>query len=85
MFVEYLSEISPSIEHEKVFKAIVIDIWKNNCKSFDGQNQILRKEITELKMKRQRIFELHQNDVYNNNKFISQKTMVSKKSQRRNY
>ena len=41
--IEYLNEINPSLEYEKAFKAIVIDIWKNNCKDFDGQNKIIRK------------------------------------------
>ena len=67
------------MEYEKAFTAIVVDIWKNNCKGFDGQNKILRKEITELEIKRQRIFELHQNEVYDNDEFISQKNIISKK------
>ena len=34
MFVEYLQEITPSFKFEESFKAIVLDIWKNNFKKF---------------------------------------------------
>ncbi len=79
MFVEYLNEISPSVEYEQAFKAIVIDIWKNNCKGFDNQNREIRKEIEQLEMQRQRIFELHQMGTYSDNDFLTQKAIVSKK------
>lgn len=79
IFVEYLNEINPSMEYEKAFKAIVIDIWKNNCKGFDSQNQEIRKEIETLEQHRQRIFELHQAKTYTDEEFIAQKTIVSKK------
>jgi len=79
MFVEYLNEINPSIEYEKAFKAIVIDIWKNNCKGFNNQNEALRKEIKELENSKQHIFDLHQSGVYDDTDFTTQKNIVCKK------
>ncbi|MCX6755184.1 MAG: recombinase family protein [Candidatus Nomurabacteria bacterium] len=79
MFVEFLNEITPSMEYENAFKAIVIDIWKNNYKGFDEENKILRKEIEELEIKRQRIFELHQTKVYDDTDFLAQKNIICKK------
>ena len=78
-FVEYLNEITPSPEYEKVFKVIILDIWKNNCKNFSSQNDVLRKEITDLEQQKQRIFELHQSKVYTDNDFLVQKNIVLKK------
>ena len=79
IFVEYLNEISPSLEYEKAFKAIVIDIWKNNCKGFHEQNEKIRKEISDLEKQKQRVFELHQSGVYSDSDFVAQKNIISKK------
>jgi site-specific DNA recombinase len=79
MFVEYLNEINPSLEYEEAFKAIVMDIWKNNCKGFNDQNKVIRKEIEELEQQKQRVFELHQLGVYDDHDFIVQKNIVSEK------
>ncbi len=79
LFVEFLNEITPSPEYEKVFKAIVIDIWKSNCKNFNNQNQELRKEIDDLETRKQRVFELHQFGTYTDNEFLVQKNILSKK------
>lgn len=79
LFVEYLNEISPNLEYEKAFKAIVIDIWKNNCRGFHENNDKIRKEITDLERQKQRVFDLHQNGVYTDTDFIAQKNIISKK------
>lgn len=79
LFVEYLNEINPSPEYEKVFKAIVLDIWQNNFKNFDKGNREVRKEIKALEDQRQRVFELHQSGVYSDSDFLIQKDIVTKK------
>ncbi len=79
LFVEFLNEITPSPEYEKVFKTIVLDIWKNNCKNFHNQNDLLRKEIQDLENQKQRIFELHQSNIYDDNDFLVQKEIVCRK------
>lgn len=79
MFVEHLIKINPSIEYENAFKAIVLDIWKNNFKRIDLENERIRKEIKVLEQQRQRIFDLHQTGVYTDQEFLLQKDIVSKK------
>ena len=79
LFVEYLNELSPSLQFEKLFKAIVLDIWKNNFKNFDKTNEQVRKEIKMLEQERQRIFELHRSGVYSDAEFVEQKSIVRKK------
>ena len=79
MFVEYLQEITPSLKFEEAFKAIVLNIWKNNFKKFDEENEQIRKVITSLEQKRQRIFELHQEKVYSNQEFSDQKKVIDDK------
>jgi site-specific DNA recombinase len=79
IFVEYLNEINPNFEYEKAFRAIVLDIWKNNFKKFDGNNEKIRKEIKKLEEERQRIFEFHRTGVYTNAEFIDQKDSICRR------
>lgn len=79
LFVEYLNEISPSLQYENAFKAIVLDIWKNNFKKYDEQNDQIRKELKALEIQRQRIFELHQSGIYTDEDFLIQKDVVAQK------
>lgn len=55
------------------------NLWKNNYKNIDEQNTVIRKEISDLKIKRQRIFELHQFKTYSDQEFINQKVFINKK------
>lgn len=79
MFVEYLDEINPSLEYEEVFKNIMLDIWKSNYKTFDQNNEQLRKEINTLENQRQRVFELHQKGIYSDSEFVDQKNNINSK------
>src|SRR5205807_1817452 len=42
-FVEYLDSITPDERFEKLFREIVLDIWKNNYKNLDADNERIRK------------------------------------------
>jgi hypothetical protein len=79
MFVEYLSILSPSFEFEKAFKAIVLDIWKNNFKNFDNENAKIRKDIDTLEKQRQRVFDMHREGLYSNEEFVEQKHVIQNK------
>lgn len=78
-FVEYLSSITPNAEYEKLFKAIVLDIWQNNFKNFDIENAKLRKGIESLEKERQEIFTFHRSHIYSDQEFAEQKAIVMKK------
>jgi DNA invertase Pin-like site-specific DNA recombinase len=79
MFVEYLQEITPSFKFEESFKAIVLDIWKNNFKKFDEENEQIKKAVTVLEQKRQRVFDLHQDKTYTDQEFKDQKSLLDDK------
>jgi hypothetical protein len=79
MFVEYLHEINPSVAYEKLFKVIVLDIWKNNYKKYDDQNERVRGEMKTLEAQRQKVFDMHRDGVYSNTEFLEQKDLISKK------
>lgn len=79
LFIEYLLEISPSVRYEKTFKAVMIDIWKTNYKKYDEQNQRIQKELEQLEVERQKVFELRQVDVYTDVEFQEQKSRINQR------
>ena len=79
MFVEYLQEINPTLNYTKLFKAIVLDIWKNNFKKYDEQNERVRYEMRTLESQRQKVFDMHRDGIYSNTEFLEQKDITSKK------
>ena len=79
MFVEYLRKISPSAEYEKLFKAAVLDIWKNNYKRIDEENQQIERQITALVGERQRIFDFHLSGKYTDEDFDEQRRRINER------
>ena len=78
-FVEYLVSITPDLDYERAFKSVVLDIWKNNYKNLDTDNEKIRREIVRLEQERQRVFDLHRAGTYSNEEFTEQKTIINRK------
>jgi site-specific DNA recombinase len=78
-FVEYLHKISPDAKYEKLFRAIMLDIWQSNYKKFDNLNGKVRKEIEKLELERQEVFNLHRRGVYDDDELLEQKNIVNQK------
>ncbi|HVM73917.1 MAG TPA: recombinase family protein [Candidatus Paceibacterota bacterium] len=76
-FIECLNEITPSERYAKIFKAIVLDIWQSNYKKLDSENERVRKEIQNLEIERQRVFDLHRSGKYTDEEFLEQKNIVN--------
>ena len=79
LFIEYLDSITPSVRYEKLFKAIVLDIWKNNYKKIDEENAKIRREIASLEAERQKVFDFHRSGKYSDTDFIDQKKIIDDK------
>ena len=79
LFVEYLDELTPSNKYEKMFKAIVVDIWQTNYKKLDENNSRIRTEIDKIENDRQKIFDLHRIGKYSDDEFLEQKEIINKK------
>ena len=79
LFVEYLNELTPSNKYEKIFKAIVMDIWQTNYKKLDENNAKVRIEIDRLEQERQKVFDLHRTDKYSDDEFQEQKNIINQK------
>ena len=78
-FTEYLAKITPDKRYEKLFKAVVIDIWKTNYKNIDQRNANARKLIEKLEIDRQRVFELHRAGTYSDAEFKEQKMLIGRR------
>ena len=78
LFVEYLNSVNPSGKYEKMFKAVVIDIWKSNYKKFYDEAARIRKEMDGLEQERLKIFEYHRAGKYNDEEFLEQKEILNK-------
>ena len=78
-FVEYLDGITPDAEYEKLFKNIVLDIWKNNYKKIDQENAKIQRQITGLTNERQKIFDFHLKEKYTSEEFEEQKKLINEK------
>ncbi len=76
-FTEYLTEITPSGKYEKMFKAVVIDIWQKNYKKLDEQNSRVRDEIAKLERERQKVFDFHRSGKYSDEEFLDQKNKIN--------
>lgn len=79
LFVEYLDSLTPSIEYEKLFKGIVLDIWQNNYKKLDSENEKTRKKITKWEEERQKVFELHRRGIYTDDELLEQKRLINER------
>jgi len=78
LFVEFLNEVTPSKEYEKIFKAVVVDIWQSNYKKLDQNNSQVRVQIEKLEQDRQRVFDLHRVGTYSDEEFLEQKEIIKK-------
>jgi site-specific DNA recombinase len=79
LFVEYLDELTPSGKYEKMFKAIVMDIWHSNYKKLNENNVRVRAELDSLEQERLKIFELHRASKYTDDEFLEQKEVITKR------
>ena len=82
-FIEFLKEASPKPKYEKIFKAIMIDVWQSNYKKLDSENTRIRKEVEVLETERQRVFDLHRAHKYNDQEFLDQKDHINLKIQQK--
>ena len=79
-FVSFLNEISPQHKkYEKLFKAIVMDVWQSNYKKLDEDNERIRKEIKFLEQDRQKVFDAWKKDLFDDEEFLNQKNYINAK------
>jgi DNA invertase Pin-like site-specific DNA recombinase len=79
LFVEYLNELTPDNKYEKIFKAIVTDIWQTNYKKLDENNARIRVEIEKIEQERQKVFDLYKAGKFSDDEFQEQKEIANKK------
>lgn len=76
-FVDRLKEITPDIKYEKMFKAIVTEVWKNSYKKLNQENDKINLEIKHLANERNKIFDFHRDGKYTDEEFQEQKQRIN--------
>ncbi len=75
-FAAHLADLNPDPRYLKLFRAVVLDIWKSNYKKFDDENAAARRKIEKLEQARQKVFDLHRQGTYSDEEFAEQKKFV---------
>ncbi len=83
-FVELLNKINPSQKFLKLFREVVLDIWKNNYQKISNDNKIIKRDIDNLELKKRTIFNKHQSGVYTDQEFIFEKDLVNRQIAEKN-
>ena len=78
LFVEHMEAITPSHAFEKLFREIVLDLWKTNFQQMDNVSNQVRREIQTLTHERQKVFELHRAGKYTDDEFLEQKNGINR-------
>ena len=78
-FLDCLSKIAPDERYEKLFKVVIIDIWKSNHKQLDDRRAAARRSIEKLEADKQRVFELHRSGVYTDDDFKEQRAIITQR------
>lgn len=79
LFVEFLNDITPTGQYEKLFKRIVLDTWKKNYEKFHQESGKVRKDIDSLEQERLKIFDYHRSGKYTDDEFLEQKNIYNLK------
>ena len=79
LFIKYLRNITPDARFEKLFKGIVMSVWKENYKGFGEASTKLRAEIGALEQDRLKIFDFHLAGKYTDEEFTQEKNRINEK------
>jgi len=78
-FLERLKFITPKTEYLELFKATVIDLWNEKSVAYKLEIDRQKKLVEELERKRQRIFEMREDDSYTVEEFNERRSQVDNK------
>lgn len=78
-FAQYLDRIRPTMSHERAFKAIVRDTWRDQHQVVLESKQRLEAQLLKLQQERERIFAAHRSGIYSDTEFLEQKNEIDRK------
>lgn len=83
LFVKHLNKIVPNEEYLKLFKAVIMDIWKNNYVAFNEENNKLRIEVKEIEKRIEAIFDHYERGIYSGVEFLQRKNNLNMEKARK--
>lgn len=78
-FATYLEKITPNQEFLDLFKATVIDHWKEQGEKFEKEVQTYKGQINTLEVQRKRVFEMREDGSYTAEEFKERKDEIENK------
>ncbi len=75
-FIELLAEITPNDKFLNLFKATVLDVWKEKGKSYEQEAERVEKALEGLKAKLKRVKEMREDGSYDKEEFLERKAEV---------
>ena len=75
-FVSFLEEINPTLEFANAFKAVCMDIYKENNQEAQKQNENAAKDLDRLLAKKKTIYSNFEDSIYSKEDFLERKKMV---------
>lgn len=76
-FTIYLDAISLSPRFERLFSAVVQDMWKEKVSSVERERLRVERELESLASERQQVFDLHRAGRYTDEEFLEQKALLT--------
>ncbi len=77
-FLELLGDINPNPTFLKLFREVVLDIYNTNFTKISESNQTVRKEIENLELRKQKVFDNHQSGIYTDQEFFYEKERLNR-------
>ena len=75
-FVSFLEEINPSLEFANAFKAVCMDIYKENNQEVQKQNERVSQNLPKLLAKKKTIYNNFEDGIYSKEDFLERKKVV---------
>ena len=75
-FVSFLEEINPTLEFANAFKAVCMDIYKENNREAKKQNETAERDLTKLLEKKKTIYDNFEEGIYSKEDFLERKKVI---------
>jgi site-specific DNA recombinase len=77
-FVSFLEEINPTFEFANAFKEVCMEIYRDDHKHAENQNQIIKRQLVTLQEKKKTIYNNFEEGVYTKTDFLERKREVER-------
>lgn len=77
-FVSHLEKLNPTLEFANMFKEACMEIYHNDHKQSENQNQLVKRQLVSLQEKKKTIFDNFEEGIYTKTEFLERKREVER-------